>query len=122
MMMFGSDAAHAADVGGKASSLGRLVEWGFDVPAFFVLPSGAVFDVDLLERALDRLGDGPYAVRSSGLSEDPKLPFLSYVARKSTQARRSTPHCKLPNTGFRPTNMRAFWYFSFFNTSKMDVV
>ncbi|WP_162234707.1 PEP/pyruvate-binding domain-containing protein [Sphingomonas sp. Leaf231] len=66
MVIEGDAAARAPGVGGKAASLGRLVEAGFDVPAFVVLPSGAAFD----PAVLDRLGPGPFAVRSSGLAED----------------------------------------------------
>ena len=67
-MIFGAAAAHAPGVGGKAAALGRLIEAGFDVPAFFVIPSGAA--AEDLDAALATLGPGPFAVRSSGLQED----------------------------------------------------
>jgi len=66
-MIAGADAASAPRVGGKAAALGRLIAGGFDVPLFFVVRGGEAVDLDL---ALTALGDGPYAVRSSGLEED----------------------------------------------------
>ncbi len=59
-------------VGGKAAALGRLVAQGFDVPPFFAVSSAAasrITDEDLAA-ALDGIGAGPYAVRSSGREED----------------------------------------------------
>lgn len=61
-------AAETPATGGKAMALGRLVAAGFDVPRFFVV-SGTP-DAAALEAALADLGDGPFAVRSSGLQED----------------------------------------------------
>jgi pyruvate,water dikinase len=64
-----------ASVGGKAASLGELVATGARVPPAVVLTvEGA--DLPPKERstavaaATPRLGDGPFAVRSSGVSED----------------------------------------------------
>ena len=64
-----------ASVGGKAASLGELVAAGARVPPAAVLTvEGA--DLAPKERApavaaaAQRLGDGPFAVRSSGLNED----------------------------------------------------
>ncbi len=68
-------------VGGKAVGLSELARWGFDVPPAFVLRSesldglepGAELPPRLLSElrsALERLGSGPLAVRSSGVGED----------------------------------------------------
>ncbi|MDA7881529.1 PEP-utilizing enzyme [Akkermansiaceae bacterium] len=56
-------------IGGKASALAILTQTGFEIPAWFVVTEG---DVDQLElkKALDSLGEGPFAVRSSALAED----------------------------------------------------
>lgn len=67
--------ADAPDVGGKAAGLGELIAAGARVPDGFVLSAAAAGRTDeerkslLLEAARD-LGDGPFAVRSSGISED----------------------------------------------------
>ena len=58
------DAAHA---GGKAANLGELKQAGLLVPNGFVVVGQPG---DGLDRALDRLGPGPYAVRSSAVAED----------------------------------------------------
>ena len=68
-------AADAAQVGGKAASLGELFAAGFAVPEGFVLPADAVdLPVDaraaLLREGARDLGAGRFAVRSSGISED----------------------------------------------------
>ena len=67
--------ADVAEVGGKAASLGELLAAGVRVPDGVVLTAGAA-DMTLEDRgsllrdaALD-LGAGPFAVRSSGISED----------------------------------------------------
>lgn len=62
------DAADTPAAGGKARALGRLVAAGFDVPHFFAVTSKP--DRAALRLALDALGEGPFAVRSSGLQED----------------------------------------------------
>jgi len=55
-------------IGGKAAGLGLLLRQGLRVPPFFVvLPDDELKD---LEAAVERLGPGPYAVRSSALAED----------------------------------------------------
>lgn len=54
-------------VGTKAANLGELLRAGFSVPHGFVVLDAA--DADVLEAAR-RLGDGPFAVRSSGVGED----------------------------------------------------
>ena len=67
------------DVGGKAAALSRLVAAGFDVPPFVVLADAAfrangttlrADAVRALAGALEPLGPGPYAVRSSARGED----------------------------------------------------
>ncbi len=64
-------------VGGKAQSLAALKAAGFNAPEFIViLPSAFEHGVpsnefqEQLPRALNQLGEGPYAVRSSGRAED----------------------------------------------------
>jgi phosphoenolpyruvate synthase/pyruvate phosphate dikinase len=64
-----------AEVGGKAANLGELLAAGVRVPDGVVLTAGAA-DLSpadresLLRDALSALGTGPFAVRSSGISED----------------------------------------------------
>lgn len=70
MIAVGADAATASDVGGKASALGRMSAQGFDVPEFFAVPSGHEPTASEIAGGLAAIGSGPYAVRSSGLSED----------------------------------------------------
>ncbi|CAM3616319.1 PEP/pyruvate-binding domain-containing protein [Isoptericola cucumis] len=65
--------ARPQDAGAKAATLGRLRRAGLPVPDGVVVPadadlSGAV--VHDLAAALDRLGGGPFAVRSSAADED----------------------------------------------------
>ena len=67
--------ADARQVGGKAASLGELIASGFAVPDGFVLPAGGVglpadARASLLREGARDLGAGPFAVRSSGVSED----------------------------------------------------
>lgn len=64
-------------VGGKAASLGRLAAAGFAPPDFFAVRADAfqrgIIRADASEEivhALAKLGPGPFAVRSSGRSED----------------------------------------------------
>jgi pyruvate,water dikinase len=58
-------------VGGKAASLGQLLAAGVRVPDGVVMTVGA-FDGRRpeLRAAIEELGDGPFAVRSSGVTED----------------------------------------------------
>ncbi len=73
-----SVAARVVDeVGGKATSLNALIQAGFRAPDFFVIRAEAIRDgqpsstlEDALPDALRALGDGPFAVRSSGRAED----------------------------------------------------
>jgi pyruvate,water dikinase len=67
--------ADVAEVGGKAANLGELLAAGVRVPDGAVLTAGAAdMSADerrsLLNEALPDLGAGPFAVRSSGISED----------------------------------------------------
>ncbi len=79
--------ADAGRVGHKAATLGELTRAGFAVPAGFAVVAtastaaaerapGLAADVG---RALDALGGGPVAVRSSGVEED--LPGMSYAGQ-----------------------------------------
>ena len=67
--------ADAGEVGGKAAGLGELIAVGARVPDGVVL-TAAVAEMTVNEReplvraAADELGAGPFAVRSSGVSED----------------------------------------------------
>ena len=68
-------AADVADVGGKAGSLGELLAAGIRVPEGVVLTAEAADlaadDRDaLLRSAAADMGSGPFAVRSSGITED----------------------------------------------------
>ncbi len=64
------EALDASACGHKASALAELRRGGHRVPDGFVIPvGGSVASADL-ESALERLGPGPYAVRSSGVAED----------------------------------------------------
>ncbi len=63
--------------GGKARALARLRVAGFSPPDFFVILPAAFNDdglagdqVAMLDKAITELGDGPFAVRSSGAQED----------------------------------------------------
>ena len=67
--------AGADQVGGKAAALARLSVAGFPVPEWFALtPAAHRADPEMLrstlEQELQRLGPGPYAVRSSAIDED----------------------------------------------------
>lgn len=63
-------ATDARVCGQKAASLAALRSRGFDIPDGFVIPAGVEATPDEIAAALARLGDGPVAVRSSGLAED----------------------------------------------------
>jgi phosphohistidine swiveling domain-containing protein len=56
--------------GHKAAALAMLRNRGFDVPDGFVVPAGVTPALEQIAAALARLGDGPVAVRSSGVAED----------------------------------------------------
>ena len=77
MIVEPKDASDFASVGGKGAALARLDAAGFAPPAFFVILPEAFSDdgpapglIAALPTALNGLGPGPYAVRSSGQSED----------------------------------------------------
>jgi pyruvate,water dikinase len=57
----------AALAGNKAASLAALAGAGFTVPEGWVIPAGLEPDFEELSRLI---GDGPVAVRSSGIAED----------------------------------------------------
>jgi pyruvate,water dikinase len=58
-------------VGGKAEGLARLLRYGFDVPAGFVIVGASPGRLpDDLENLYSRIGAGKVAVRSSALGED----------------------------------------------------
>ncbi len=101
----GLGAAHRGDlalVGGKAANLGELIRGGFDVPAGFVVTTGAYRravggalsaeevrarslpdDVaDAIFRAYEELGRGAVAVRSSATAED--LPGATFAGQQDT--------------------------------------
>jgi phosphohistidine swiveling domain-containing protein len=59
-----------AACGHKAASLAGLRRLGFDIPDGFVIPVGVQPALEDVSTALFRLGDGPVAVRSSGVAED----------------------------------------------------
>src|SRR5262245_11172776 len=71
-ILFPADARDVSRVGGKAASLSRLSALGFDVPAFFAIDPSHIVDITAadLAAAVARLGEGPFAVRSSGREED----------------------------------------------------
>jgi len=77
-MIIDSREAHAHHfAGGKARNLSLLASNGFSPPEFFVILPEAYNDgkphprlEEKLDAALDKLGEGPYAVRSSGRAED----------------------------------------------------
>ena len=63
--------AGATEIGGKAAALARLTLAGFPVPEWFALAAGtADAAAPDIGPALERLGPGPYAVRSSAIDED----------------------------------------------------
>lgn len=72
-----SSAELPPEAGGKARALDRLAKAGFNPPPFFVVLPSAFGENGLIEAAgaafssaLDALGPGPFAVRSSGAQED----------------------------------------------------
>lgn len=77
LILHPTDPDFAIHAGGKGAALARLALAGFEVPPFFVIPSSAFVEGtaapglgEALANALPALGPGPYAVRSSGQSED----------------------------------------------------
>ena len=81
MLIQAGDAARADAAGGKAAALSRLAAMGFAPPDFFVIPAAAFRGTpdgvgalpglaEEVAQALEALGPGPFAVRSSGRDED----------------------------------------------------
>jgi len=75
-VLTGEAAMSSAVSGGKGAALAKLAAT-FPVPAFFVIPAEAFDDAGLkaeaceqVKQGLQRLGAGPFAVRSSGREED----------------------------------------------------
>jgi pyruvate,water dikinase len=63
-------AGDASTCGHKAAALAALRRAGFPAPDGFVVPVEASISLESLARALEPLGPGPWAVRSSGVAED----------------------------------------------------
>ena len=57
-------------LGGKGAALARLGEMGFEIPAWFAVPPDASWTPDELQQRIGLLGEGRFAVRSSGAAED----------------------------------------------------
>lgn len=77
MIVHPSDGALPDAAGGKAKALACLADAGFNPPTFFVILPDAFDEIglkadhkEILSDALKQLGDGPFAVRSSGAQED----------------------------------------------------
>ncbi|MCY6383002.1 PEP/pyruvate-binding domain-containing protein [Hoeflea prorocentri] len=77
MVLSSSSASQQEAAGGKARALARLASAGFNPPAFFVVLPGAFNKTGLkpdhkkgVAASLSQLGEGPFAVRSSGAQED----------------------------------------------------
>ncbi|RYD18359.1 MAG: phosphoenolpyruvate synthase, partial [Verrucomicrobiaceae bacterium] len=64
------DCGDHSRLGGKGAALARLGDLGFEVPAWFAVPTDMVWADGELEAAVASLGTGPFAVRSSGAMED----------------------------------------------------
>jgi len=64
------DSHEPARLGGKGAALARLGQLGFEVPPWFAIAPDAPWTDDELRSALEDIGPGPYAVRSSGARED----------------------------------------------------
>src|SRR5262245_26674609 len=77
------EATDAAACGHKAAALAALRKLEFDTPDGFLIPAGVEPSRDDIAAALARLGDGPVAVRSSGLAED--LPDASFAGQYDTR-------------------------------------
>ena len=106
-------ALDASSCGHKASTLAELRNAGHNVPDGFVIPVGGACSPEALEReALERLGPGPYAVRSSGVAED--LGDASFAGQVRDRARRRHPRRRGDGseTGARVWQERARGYLS----------
>ena len=69
-MFLDPDTSETHLLGGKGAALARLGAQNFDVPPWFAVPPDAAFTPSALQDRLEDLGSGPFAIRSSGLSED----------------------------------------------------
>jgi pyruvate,water dikinase len=69
-MIWSMTEADRPEAGGKGRALAQAAAKGFAVPAFCVVASGAIIEGPVLDAALAKLGEGPFAVRSSGIAED----------------------------------------------------
>ena len=74
-ILFPHDKTHKELMGGKAASLCSLGE-KFPIPPWFVVTPEAIHqplgDIQKeINNALKKLGDGPFAVRSSSIEEEP---------------------------------------------------
>ncbi len=65
-----SDTTDYSRLGGKGAALARLGKRGFEIPQWFAIPSDAAWTREELPCAIDALGTGLFAVRSSGNMED----------------------------------------------------
>ena len=96
----------APEVGGKAASLGELLAQGIRVPDGVVLTvAGAQLSADerraLLERGVGELGDGTFAVRSSGISEDGAERSFAGMYESAWTSRRAASPGRGPYPGQR---------------------
>ena len=102
-------ARDASRAGGKAANLGELKHAGLLVPNGFVVVNQPG---DQLDRALDRLGPGPYAVRSSAVAED--LAEASFAGQYETfldvegqtAVREAVDRCRAAATSSRVASYR----------------
>jgi len=65
-----SESLEFTRLGGKGAALARLGQLGFEVPPWFAIAPDATWTDCELRSALEDIGPGPYAVRSSGARED----------------------------------------------------
>jgi rifampicin phosphotransferase len=84
------DEAHdPSTCGSKAAALGALRRAGHRVPDGVVVPAGVPFTIAEALAARDRLGPGPWAVRSSSVAED--LGDASFAGQYETVLNVTTP-------------------------------
>ena len=84
------DEAHdPSTCGNKAAALGALRRAGHHVPDGVVVPAGVLFTLAEALDACDRLGPGPWAVRSSSVAED--LADASFAGQYETVLNVTTP-------------------------------
>lgn len=61
---------NSLELGGKGAALAKLHHHGFHIPPWFAIAAGTSWKDQELHDALDQIGPGPFAVRSSGTMED----------------------------------------------------